>query len=79
MHKEEIQNLLSIFGFAETLNKTLNGANTIHMMHSCFEHRKFVEYYIDPLGTIKSICAFDDTDNLSVFENTVDFEVWLKK
>lgn len=79
MHREEIQNLLSHFGFAETLNRTLEGANTTHMMHRCDKLKKLVEYYIDPLGVIKSIWAFDSTSNLSVFENTVDFEVWLNK
>ena len=79
MHREEIQNLLTHFGFAETLNRTLEGVNTTHMMHRCDKLKKLVEYYIDPLGVIKSIWAFDSASNLFVFENTVDFEVWLNK
>lgn len=79
MSKEEIQNLLSSFGFEETLNKTLKGVNSVHMMHFCNKLKKFVEYYIDPLGIIKSIWGFTKEHDLSVFENTNDFEIWLKK
>ena len=79
MHREEIQNLLSTFGFVETMNRTLEGVNTTHMMHRSDKLKKFVEYYIDPFGIIKAIWAFDSTDDLSMIENTVDFEIWLNK
>jgi len=79
MSKEEIQTLLSDFGFEETLNKTLEGINLTHMMHRCPKLRKFVEYYIDPLGIIKFIWGFNLDDDLSMIENTVDFEIWLNK
>ena len=79
MFKEDIQNLLSDFGFEETLNKTLEGINLTHMIHFCSKLRKFVEYYIDPLGIIKSIWGFNLDDDVSMIENTVDVEVWLNK
>jgi hypothetical protein len=79
MSKEEVQTLLSDFGFEETLNKTIEGINLIHMMHCCSKLRKLVEYHIDPLGIIKSIWGFNLDDGLSMIENTVDFEIWLKK
>ena len=78
MLKEEIQLLLSNFGFCETLNKPLHGVNTTHMMHTCYESKRFVEYYVDPTGKIKSICAVREND-FDIFENTGDFETWLKK
>ena len=78
MLKEEIQNLLSDFGFIETLNRPLEGLNTTHMMHCCAKLKKFVEYYIDPLGIIKSIWGFNIENDLSCFENAIDFELWLK-
>ena len=79
MSKEEVQTLLSDFGFEETLNKTLKGINLTHMIHCCSKLRKLVEYYIDQLGVIKSIWGFNLDDDLSMIENTVDFEIWLKK
>jgi len=78
MLKEEVQTLLSGFGFYETLNKPLHGINTTHMMHRCNERNTFVEYYIDPQGKIKSIFTMQEND-FNVFENTSDFETWLKK
>ena len=79
MHKEEIQNLLSTFGFAETLNKTLNGVNITHMMHSSEKLKKLVEYNIDSLGMVNVIWGFDFTSDLAMIENTADFETWLNK
>ena len=79
MFKEEVQTLLSDFGFEETFNKTLEGANLTHMMHCCFKLRKFVEYYIDSLGIIKSIWGFRLDDDVLMIENTVDFKIWLNK
>ena len=78
MHREEIQNLLSDFGFAETLNRTLKGINTTHMIHRSEGLRKIVEYYIDPVGIVKSIWGFSG-ETLSVIESSSDFEIWLKK
>jgi hypothetical protein len=78
MHREEIQNLLSNFGFAETLNKPLTGINVTHMMHRSDKLKKLVEYKIDPLGMVDIIWGFDSSD-LVMFENTVDFEIWLNK
>ena len=79
MSKEEIQTLLSDFGFEETLSKTVEGINLTHMIHCCSKLRKLVEYYIDQLGVIKFIWGFNLDDDLSMIENTVDFEIWLKK
>lgn len=79
MHREEIENLLSDFGFAETLNRTLNGLNIIHMMHRSEKLKKFVEYKIDPLGMVNAIWVFDFTSDMVVFENTADFETWLNE
>lgn len=79
MFKEEVQTLLSDFGFEETFNKTLEGANLTHMMHCCSKLRKFVEYYIDSLGIIKSIWGFRLDDDVLMIENTVDFKIWLNK
>ena len=79
MSKEEVQTLLSDFGFEETLNKTIEGINLTHMMHCCSKLRKLVEYYIDQFGIIKSIWGFNLDDDLSMIENTVDFEIWLNK
>ena len=78
MRREEVQNLLSNFGFAEALNRKLEGINTTHMMHRCESLKKIVEYYIDPAGMVKSVWGFGG-DNLSLFENPSDFEGWLKK
>ena len=78
MHREEIQNLLSAFGFAETLNKTLSGVNITHMIHRCDKLNKFVEYRIDPFGMVKLLWVFDSAADLVVFENTTDFETWFK-
>ena len=77
MHREEVQKMLVSFGFSETLNRTLEGVNKTHMIHCCEKLKKFVEYYVDPLGIVNSIWGFND-DNLSRFENTGDFEGWLK-
>lgn len=79
MHREEIQNLLSHFGFAETLNKTFNGVNITHMMHRSDKLKKLVEYNVDHLGIVNVIWAFDISADLSMIENIVDFEVWLSK
>lgn len=79
MSEEEVQTLLSDFGFEETLNRTLEGINLTHMMHCCTKLKKFVEYYIDPLGIIQSIWGFNIESDVSMIENTVDFEIWLKK
>ena len=79
MFKEDIQNLLSDFGFEETLNRTLEGLNLTHMIHCCSKLKKLVEYYIDPFGIIKSIWGFNIGNDLSMLENTADFEIWLNK
>lgn len=79
MFKDDIQNLLSDFGFEERLNRPLEGLNLTHMIHFCSKLKKLVEYYIDPLGIIESIWGFNIGNDLSMLENTTDFESWLKK
>ena len=79
MHKEEIQNLLFNFGFAEAMNKTRSGNNSIHMIHRCDRLKRLVEYHVDNLGLIKFIWAFDYIAGLDMIENVDDFEIWLNK
>lgn len=78
MRKDDIENLLNRFGFLVTLNKSMAGINVTHMMHRGTTMKKFVEYYVDDaLNTIKSVWAFD-IDDLKLFENLSDLEIWLE-
>ena len=62
MSKEEIQTLLSDFGFEETLSKTLEGINLTHMIHCCSKLRKLVVQHINRvlniLSLVKSLLSY---------------------
>lgn len=76
MHREDLQKILAGFGFAETLNKTLEGLNITHVIHFSERLRKLVEYYVDPVGIIKSVWGIWD-NGAEIMENLPDIELWL--
>lgn len=78
MRREDIQNMLSVLGYSETLNKEITGANKCHMMHVSGKLRRLVEYYADRVGLVKLIWGFAD-DDIFLFENMEDFRDWLNK
>ena len=75
---EEIKNILTQFGFAETLNKTMEGPKLTHMMYSSLTPKKVVEYSVDTLGIIDFVWAYMD-DGLKLIDTMSDFEVWLNE
>ena len=76
MHREDIQNMLAGFGFSETLNRTIEGINITHVIHFSERLKKFIEYYVDPVGLIKSVWAIWD-NGVEMIENLPDIEIWL--
>lgn len=78
MRREDIQNMLSVLGYSETLHREIAGANKCHMMHVSDKFRRLVEYYADQVGLVKLIWGFAG-DDLFLFENMEDFENWLNK
>lgn len=75
---EEIKNILSQFGFAETLNKVMGCTKITHVIHSCPTPKKIVEYYADNLGIIDFVWAYVDGE-LKLIDSMSDFEIWLKR
>lgn len=80
MHKKEIEEMLSTFGFVESMNKPLSGRKTTHVIHRCDKPKKLVEYYIDQMDMINRIWAFNVLEEcLLLFENPNDLKNWLEK
>lgn len=78
MKKEEIQSLLSQFGFSVTLNRGFDKINRTHMMHAAAGGKRLVDYYIDEaLGSIREIYLYSN-DEMHRVEDTLSFEDWLK-
>lgn len=78
MKKEEIQNLLTQFGFSVTLNRGFDKVNRTHMMHTLAGGTRLVDYYIDEnLGSIRKIFLYSE-NNLECVEDVVSLETWLR-
>lgn len=78
MKKEEIQNLLTEFGFSVTLNRGIERINRTHMMHTHLGGKELVDYVVDEkFGSIREIYAWNGYD-LTMLEDTASFKNWLK-
>lgn len=79
MKKEEIQSLLTQFGFSVTLNRGFGKINRTHMMHATTGGKRLVDYYIDEaLGSVREIYVYNGND-LDRLEDTESLETWLNK
>ena len=79
MHKEEIQEMLSKFGFSIALNKEIGTTGLIHIIHRGTTIGELVEYTLEEAtDMIKNVWMFRG-DGIDRAETTTELEIWLGK
>lgn len=78
MHNDEIQGLLTRFGFSVTIDKKIGETTQRHMIQVCgSETTRLVDYVIDEAkNSTKTIWAYTK-ESLKCIENVQDLESWL--